>query len=1070
MARATQKYDESNIKRLKFPENCRAKPGMYLGARGDSMVFQMLKELADNCVVGNTLVVSSKGIKPIKDFVDLSKWSGSKPYRVKVADSKGVSKTSHSGHYGSAPTLRLQTKSGYRVQGTHDHPMLSYDKETLTVGYKTLAELKPGDCVAVKLGVNLWSDKVIKGLTLNKARVLGYLVSEGYFAHLDSRNQVEFCNTDPIVIADFLRCLGDFSGIDSVKRRVDLTGCVRLIVKGSEFAEHLRYLGVSSSWRSHTVRIPTSILVSPREYVVEFLRSYYEGDGSVIEGRVEAATKSRKLVTELQTVLANFGIFSKVQRTFQNNAPFYQVWVTKHKHIFMEAVGFITDRKNGRHLQYSVEEYSLPGITRHINALIDRVRCGKKKSAYYMTEAGCKVRLRLTNRGTSGKNRYEITKTKLLKDSILANICLVDSLLGKKLQDILEYNNVVWTEIKFISKGKTCPVFDFKVPTTRSFVANGLVSSNCYDEFTSGRNKFIYFFADNKTSTYIVADRAQGIPVGLVPSDPENARSKKVSTLTLIFTELHTGGKFDDTAYKTSRGTHGVGAAATNAVSQSFEVWTHRDRSWHYQKFVQGKAIGELAKISKLPQALTNSMSYKPTSGSIVRVSPDQTIVSVDGGKTRAKLDVQYTADWLKALAQLNPGLEVTFSANGKTKTFLNTNGLQQLLLDRFKEYGLEPEGKPFIYQSSSLSVAVQWSTYNDEDGLRTYVESGITRDGGEHEVGFRNALNRALTPFKKKTDKFAPKDLYYGLVGVLNFRMSGAEYSSQTKDRLTSNVAPDIEKELLPQLTAFFNKYKTVARAAIRRAMDVKKSKEEFKRTLDAVANAKKKSKAALPSSLISSPKASPATREMYIVEGDSAGGTCKKARDESFQEVAKLTGKIANAARMKLHQLMESKAIQDILTCVGYNFDSHRTDADIYSKLRVNKILLLPDADEDGKHITVLLLTLFYKLMPRLFDEGRIYVVDAPLFSAYYKGKRYFGATHAEVARQLPKTPAARQLIMRAKGWGEIGHETLAHVAFNPKTRTTIQVKPVKGKELKHFEALVGNDSLARKELLGL
>ena len=442
---------------------------------------------------------------------------------------------------------------------------------------------------------------------------------------------------------------------------------------------------------------------------------------------------------------------------------------------------------------------------------------------------------------------------------------------------------------------------------------------NCYDEFSAGRNKFIYVQADNKTNTFIVADKAQGIPIGLVPSDPENPRSKKVSTLTLIFTKLHTGGKFDDKAYKTSKGTHGVGAAATNAVSSTFEVWTHRDRAWHYQQFKCGKPVSELTKITKLPLALTKALSYKPVCGSIVRIIPDQSIVSKDGGKTKAKLNLQFTADWLKALAQLNPGLEITFSANGKQKTFLNSNGLKQILIDRLKELDAEGSGKPIIYESPTMSVAIQWSTYSDDDALRTYVESGYTRDGGEHEVGFRNALAKVVRPFAKKTDKYAPKDLYYGLIGVLNYRMSGAEYSGQTKDRLTSNVAPDIEKELVPVLTAFFNKNKSMARAVIRRAMDVKKSKDEFKRTLDAVAKAKKKSKLLLPASLIASPKASPKTRELFIVEGDSAGGTSKKARDANFQEVAKLTGKIANAARMKLHQLLESKAVQDILTCIG-------------------------------------------------------------------------------------------------------------------------------------------------------
>lgn len=600
------------------------------------------------------------------------------------------------------------------------------------------------------------------------------------------------------------------------------------------------------------------------------------------------------------------------------------------------------------------------------------------------------------------------------------------------------------------------------------------IFDNCADEYFAGRNKHIFVYADNKTNQYLVADKAEGIPVGLVPMDPKKPRGPKASTLTLIFTELHTGGKFDDKAYKKSRGTHGVGAAGVNAVCSSFEVWTFRDKAWHYQKFAFGKAVTALKK-ERPPTRVTGLMNYKPTSGSIVLFSLDQTIVSVDKGKTKATLDVPYTAGWMKSFANLNPGLSITFSCGGKTKTFLNKDSIAKLIKDRIEEREIQATGKMFVLQTDDISVALQWSTYPDDDGLETYVCSGRTRDDGEHEVGFRNALTAALAPYKKKTQKFAPKDAYNGLIGILDYKMHGAEYNGQTKDRLTSSVAKPVEDLIYPALKTFFDKNKTVARAVIRRAMDVKASKEAFKKTLNAIADAKKKAKSSLPAALIAAPKCTPGARELYLVEGDSAAGTGKNARDSKYQELMKLDGKIMNVAKQKLHKILESDKIQNILAAIGYNFDVHRkaegetVKADVYSKLRVGKVILLPDADEDGHHIRVLLLTLLWRLMPKLFEDGIVYIVDAPLFSAFYKNKRYFGDTFEEVKKQLPRG-ASPQLIGRAKGWGEISPQMLEHVAFNPKTRTVIQVTPPKGKELQYFERLVGSETAARKELLGL
>ena len=596
------------------------------------------------------------------------------------------------------------------------------------------------------------------------------------------------------------------------------------------------------------------------------------------------------------------------------------------------------------------------------------------------------------------------------------------------------------------------------------------IVDNCVDEAQAMRNKFIDVLCYPSENTYVVADRAGGIPVGLVPSDPANPKSKKVSMLQLVFTEIHTGAKFDDKAYKTSRGVHGVGASAVNAVSTSFEVWTNRDGKWWYIKFKDSKPVGEAAQ-KRPPKEIVDALGYKATCGTIIRFSPDQKIVSPT--KEQSRLDVKFTARWLKAVAMLSPGLQIRITYKGKTRTYLNKEGLKALV-DQYLDDEITPVTKPIIYSSETMSLAIQWTTYFDVDKFRTYVSSGETVYHGEHEVGLRNALHKALSKFKKKTDQFAPKDIFNGLVGAFDFKMSQAEFTDQTKTKLASQVASQVESELLPFLMTFFDKNQAMARKIIKRATDVKKSKDDLSKTLKSVTDAKKASRGLnIPATvLIQSPRARPAVRELYLVEGDSALGAAKIARNGANQEVMCLTGKPPNALRKKTAEVLANKVVQYVLTAIGYDFDIHKRDVtqeDREKKRRVCRVILLPDADVDGGHIGVLVCTLLHKFMPELFTEGRMFAVDSDLYSAYYKNVRYFGATYEEVAKQLPKG-APKSCVMRSKGWGEIGHQTLAHVAFHPNTRRLLKLRPLDAEALKQFERYVGNDTAGRKELLGL
>ena len=221
----------------------RVSPTMYLGELGNAMVYRCIKEGVDNCVTGETLVFTEHGIQPIRNFVDRTKSKGSKPYSLVLADADGVGNATHSGHYGIHKTLRLTTKYGHTIRGTYDHPMLSYDPETLTVDYKKLKDIRTGDMVAVKLGANVWASKDFPGITLNKARIIGYLVAEGYFARMLERGSVEFVNKCPEVLRDFRECLQDFNTVERVTER-EHNGCTFIEVFGLSFVSELIGYGI----------------------------------------------------------------------------------------------------------------------------------------------------------------------------------------------------------------------------------------------------------------------------------------------------------------------------------------------------------------------------------------------------------------------------------------------------------------------------------------------------------------------------------------------------------------------------------------------------------------------------------------------------------------------------------------------------------------------------------------------------------------------------------------------------------------------------------------------------------
>jgi DNA gyrase subunit B len=609
---------------------------------------------------------------------------------------------------------------------------------------------------------------------------------------------------------------------------------------------------------------------------------------------------------------------------------------------------------------------------------------------------------------------------------------------------------------------------------------------NAIDEAFSGRNDTVELYLDPKNDTYIVADHAEGIPVGF-----NKAEGK--STLDIVFTELHGGGKFDDSAYKNSVGVNGLGAACTNAVSNSLRVWTQRDNVWHFREYDQGVPTVEKVVRVRQPDAVVLAKLKSPAKkyGTIIEFIPNQLIVSQDATNARvkekepAKLPVKQVLHWCRMIALMNPGLRVVVSsASGKSLLFHNKDDISAIVRQIVEDNELTTVAKPFVLQTDKVDLTFQWTSHDDINLFHSYVNCSPTRDHGKHYQGFTAVLGRVLQSLKKdvavrgKNNTFKTSDALYGLVGSLNFKMSEPEFSSQTKDRLTSNVDKDVEELILAPLQAYFEKHKALAATVIKRAMSISKGRDELKKVMQSVGEVRKNQRGMLlPNVLITADSAKPYERELFACEGDSAGGTAADARDPKFQEVFKMRGKITNASRTDMTKLIKSQVVQDFLVALGVDLKSIDLEADSIANmrfssanLRVGYVMIMCDADSDGGHIAVLLMSVIQRLIPSLYSEDRVFIVRSPLFLATHKNKRYFGDTLDECRANLPSDGKSAH-ITRAKGLGELDSGDLYEVAFNPEKRKLFHVKPPSsGDGLEYFDAITGTASHVRKELLGL
>ena len=582
---------------------------------------------------------------------------------------------------------------------------------------------------------------------------------------------------------------------------------------------------------------------------------------------------------------------------------------------------------------------------------------------------------------------------------------------------------------------------------------------NAIDEYLAGYNKNIWVFYNTKTKQTTVVDNGRGIPVGW------NEKAQ-MNSLTLVFTQLHAGGKFNHDAYKTSSGLNGIGQKAIAALSNHLQVWSNNSSdNWFYtQTFEKGNIKSDVTRC-RLPEEYKNLIKKK---GTIVQWTPDETIFT-----DSTDLDLPRLKKELGDIQYLCPGLHIHLLIDDNEEIeYYSEKGLTELVSPNDSE-------NVFTYQDDFTDVAVNF-TKQDGNTFKSFVNVCYTNLGGTHLNGLKKTICNVVKDNSKK--KILNDDILEGVIGAIHHKMSDPQYQGQTKNELTNTP---VEKEIIEKLTQplekFFRKNKDLLNRIVEYAEKMYEQKEKMKASKDLLKGLKTLNAGSryISDKFLDADRRkykNPKDLEMFIVEGDSAGGHFKNAR-EGFQGELKLKGKIINAAKASPEELFgkpqkkgESKCdgnreIKDLVASLGCGIQSDYDE----SKLRFGKVILLTDADTDGGHISNLCTAFFVNYMPDLIKNGHLYIIDAPLFVANGSKTKAYGMTRKEVENKMKAQKCSDYTITRLKGWGECTPEQLSEICLNPKTRKLIQVKWTDATE-KACEDTMGEGTAFRKELLGI